>query len=179
EGGDGLELLEDVRNKYPNMPFIIFTQEENGTVASKAISTGVTDYLIRPSEIDSYAELANRVQEYVDADEFMDHQHLKSRYRNMANTSPAPVAIYNDQGKLSYVNDAAANLVEAEERDEVVGSQTLDFVHPDDQNWAKKRMGRVLKEREKVPQTELRLVSTEGNTKHAVVATEPITYQRI
>ncbi len=42
---DGIEFLERVREEYPEMPFILFTGKGSESVASQAISAGVTDYL--------------------------------------------------------------------------------------------------------------------------------------
>lgn len=44
-GMSGVELLETVRETYPNLPFVLFTGKRSEEVASEAISAGVTDYL--------------------------------------------------------------------------------------------------------------------------------------
>ncbi len=48
-GMDGLEFLERVREKHPDLPFILFTGRGSEEVASDAISAGVTDYLQKGS----------------------------------------------------------------------------------------------------------------------------------
>jgi len=58
---DGIEFLEIVREAHPDLPFILFTGEENETVAGDAISAGVTDYLQKETSTDRYAALASRV----------------------------------------------------------------------------------------------------------------------
>jgi PAS domain S-box-containing protein len=60
-GLDGIEFLEAVRERYPELPFILFTGRGSETVASDAISAGVTDYLQKGSGTDQYTLLANRV----------------------------------------------------------------------------------------------------------------------
>lgn len=44
-GKNGIEFLRTVREEYPELPFILFTGKGSETVASDAISAGVTDYL--------------------------------------------------------------------------------------------------------------------------------------
>jgi PAS domain S-box-containing protein len=45
--GTGIELLRTVREERPDLPFVLFTDEESEEIASEAISAGVTGYLQR------------------------------------------------------------------------------------------------------------------------------------
>ncbi|WP_458206154.1 bacterio-opsin activator domain-containing protein [Haladaptatus sp. NG-SE-30] len=47
--GDGLELLESVRDEHPNLPFVLFTGMGSERIASEAIAAGVSDYIPRDS----------------------------------------------------------------------------------------------------------------------------------
>jgi PAS domain S-box-containing protein len=67
-GTNGIELLEAVREAYPDLPFILFTGKGSEEVASEAISAGVTDYLQKESGTDQYAVLANRITNAVAQD---------------------------------------------------------------------------------------------------------------
>lgn len=64
---DGLELLEAVRERDPDIPFIMYTGQGSEGVASQAISAGVTDYVQKPNDTDDYAVLANRIERAVEA----------------------------------------------------------------------------------------------------------------
>ena len=64
-GRNGIELLRDVRARYPELPFILFTGKGSEEVASEAISAGVTDYLQKEVGLDQYAVLANRITNVV------------------------------------------------------------------------------------------------------------------
>jgi DNA-binding NtrC family response regulator len=44
---DGLAFCADVREVYPELPFILFTSKGSEEVASEAISVGATETLIR------------------------------------------------------------------------------------------------------------------------------------
>ncbi|MFD1641738.1 response regulator [Halohasta litorea] len=62
---DGIELLRDVREEYPNLPYILFTGQGSEKVASEAISAGVTDYLQKSGNREVYELLANRITQAV------------------------------------------------------------------------------------------------------------------
>jgi len=60
-GLNGIEFLEAVREKYPELPFILYTGKGSEEIAAEAISAGVTDYLQKESGSDQYTILANRI----------------------------------------------------------------------------------------------------------------------
>ncbi|MFC7073675.1 response regulator [Halovenus rubra] len=65
-GTDGLEFLASVRNKYPELPFILFTGKGSEAIASEAVSAGVTDYLQKGGGTEQYELLANRIRNAVE-----------------------------------------------------------------------------------------------------------------
>jgi signal transduction histidine kinase/FixJ family two-component response regulator len=65
-GSDGLELLADVREIDPGIPFVLFTGKGSEEIASEAISAGVTDYLQKGAGRDRYEVLANSVSNALD-----------------------------------------------------------------------------------------------------------------
>ncbi len=60
-GCDGLSFLETVREEYPGLPFIFYTNEDFETVVSEAMSTGSTDYVPKGSSTEHFAFLAQRI----------------------------------------------------------------------------------------------------------------------
>ena len=65
-GLNGLEFLDQVRQRDPDIPFIIFTGRGSEEVASEAISRGVTDYLQKSGGREQYELLANRITNAID-----------------------------------------------------------------------------------------------------------------
>jgi len=59
---DGLELLELVRERDPELPFVLFTGRGSEEVASDAIAAGVTDYLQKRTDPSQFEELADRIE---------------------------------------------------------------------------------------------------------------------
>jgi PAS domain S-box-containing protein len=62
---NGLELLRDVRERDPDLPFVLFTGKGSEEMASEAISAGVTEYLQKGTATEQYTVLANRVERAV------------------------------------------------------------------------------------------------------------------
>ena len=64
-GIDGIELLQTVREEFPELPFILYTGRGSEAVASDAISAGVTDYLQKQPGSEQLELLANRIRNAV------------------------------------------------------------------------------------------------------------------
>jgi PAS domain S-box-containing protein len=69
-GTDGLELLESVRERRPDLPFVLFPREGSERLAVEAFRAGVADYVERSAgdeaAAERYGELAERVVAAVD-----------------------------------------------------------------------------------------------------------------
>jgi len=64
-GLDGIDLLEIVREEYPDLPFVLVTAKGSEDVASEAISKEVTDYITKKPGEDQTETIANRVENAV------------------------------------------------------------------------------------------------------------------
>jgi CheY-like chemotaxis protein len=62
---DGLELLRRVRDRAPELPFILFTGRGSESIAAEAIGEGVTDYVSKSMGDEGYSRLAQRVESAV------------------------------------------------------------------------------------------------------------------
>jgi CheY-like chemotaxis protein/helix-turn-helix protein len=60
-GTNGIEFLQQVRQRYPDLPFILFTGQGNEEIAKQAILDDVTDYVEKGVGTDQYALLAERI----------------------------------------------------------------------------------------------------------------------
>ncbi|MFC6755660.1 MULTISPECIES: response regulator [Haloarcula] len=63
----GLDFLTAVREEDATIPFIVFTAKGSEEIASRAIATGVTDYVQKTSATDQYRTLVDRIRRAVDA----------------------------------------------------------------------------------------------------------------
>lgn len=60
---DGMELAERLYEEYPEVKIIIITGYNDFTFAQKAIRFGVTDYLLKPVEVQELCQTLRRVEE--------------------------------------------------------------------------------------------------------------------
>ncbi|SIS04080.1 response regulator [Natronorubrum thiooxidans] len=67
-GISGLDFLKVVREEDASIPFIVFTARGSETIASRAIATGVTDYVQKGPDTDQFDELVGRIRTAVDRD---------------------------------------------------------------------------------------------------------------
>ncbi|MCT9095147.1 response regulator [Haloarchaeobius sp. HME9146] len=65
---DGVEFLEAVRETDATLPFVLFTGKDSETVANRALSANVTDYLRKQHGTDQFAFLARKIVGYVEQD---------------------------------------------------------------------------------------------------------------
>jgi len=178
-GTDGLELLRDVRETDPDLPFVLFTGRGSEEVASEAISAGVTEYMQKGIDGDQFVVLANRVRNAVErhrAEASLGE--VESRYRRMLQTSPSPVVLFDDEATIDYANEAAAEMVGVTSPEELVGQPVHEFVHPESSDLVRERLRTVLEDREAVPTVEQRYVGPDGEEAYALIATAPVTYDR-
>lgn len=103
---DGLAVLEAVRERDPDLPFVLFTGKGSEEIASEAISRGVTEYLQKDGGTDQYEVLANRIEQAV------------ARYRAERRATRSFEAIetahdgigFLDDGEFVFVNRAYADI---------------------------------------------------------------------
>ncbi|MFD1645709.1 hybrid sensor histidine kinase/response regulator [Haloarchaeobius litoreus] len=99
-GMDGIELLEAVRERDDRLPFIMFTGQGSESVASEAITAGVTDYLRRT---DAGAR-----------------QLLRRRIMNAVDQYRAERGLEDTRGRLEGLHHHAVALAGAHDRETVV-----------------------------------------------------------
>ena len=144
-GISGLELLEEARAIEPEVPFILFTGKGSETIASRAISAGVTDYLQKSVGTDQYAVLANRIENAVET--YRSRRALEesqTRLSRFIEQSPLGTIEFDESFTVVRVNDAASEIL-GYDPSEMVGGAFLPFV-PDDQKRAAAAIERQLRE---------------------------------
>ena len=111
-GQNGIEFLQTVREEHPNLPFILFTGKGSETVASEAISAGVTDYLQKESVTDQYTLLANRIVNAVAATR-MNAEVMRARKQlgRIIETVPECIVQLNDKGEFVFANERATEVL--------------------------------------------------------------------
>lgn len=124
---DGLEFLDAVRDRYPDLPFILFTGKGSEDIASEAISAGVTDYLQKGAGTDQYTVLSNRIRNVTQ--QHRATQEIKRSFRAI-DTAREGIAFLDEEGTILYTNPAYAE-VYGYEASELTGKR-WEVLYPDD-----------------------------------------------
>jgi PAS domain S-box-containing protein len=139
----GLDVVDEVRERYPDLPFILYTGKGSEEIASEAISRGVTDYLQKGSGTERYELLANRIETYVRGYR-SDRKHTltEQRYRRLIEQSVVGIALSQD-GVFEYVNPKFAEMF-GYTQGELVGMDALSLIDESD----RQRVQRAIEGRE-------------------------------
>ena len=63
---DGLTLTERIRQKYPSMKVLIFSGFDDFEYAQQAIKLNVTEYILKPVNVEELSEILTRVKKNLD-----------------------------------------------------------------------------------------------------------------
>lgn len=81
---DGLALTSRIRQKYPSMKILIFSGYDDFEYAQQAIKLNVTEYILKPVNVEELTEILNRVRKNLDEEieQRRDVSLLRERYHN-------------------------------------------------------------------------------------------------
>jgi PAS domain S-box-containing protein len=104
-GETGLDLLRAVRERWQQLPFVLFTGRGSEEIAADAISAGVSDYLQKTGGTEQYTVLANRVTNLVAG--YRSERALRQRV-DAIETAREGIALVGSDGTVTYGNQAFA-----------------------------------------------------------------------
>lgn len=111
---DGIELLGEVRDRDRDVPCLVFTGKGSETVASKAFSVGVTDYLQKQTGLEQFTLLANRLTNAVEQARTTGELRQEKRRRDrILEAAPMGIVVHDASGTVTLVNERARELLEA------------------------------------------------------------------
>ena len=162
-GMDGLEFLEAVRAEFAELPFILVTGRGDEEVASKAIASGVADYLLKLEVVEDqqYGRLANRIKSVV------SKHRTATKYGRLVESVPDVVAHVDDSGTILGANPAMAEVL-GTAREELVGSSVTD-VFPGEVGEGRLELGR-----EAIETDQTLSVRDEHDARHYQTALVPV-----
>jgi len=172
---DGLEFLEHVRQDHDDIPFILYTGKGSEEIASKAISTGVTDYLQKGTGTDQYTVLANRIENAVE--QYRSQRAVeatKQKLSQIAERTDDILFMFDSEwDTLLFVNSAYEDVWGgsiSELRDDP--RSFLDYVHPDDRDIAEQSVKRL--QGGESDTVEYRVITGDGDQRWVRGETKPI-----
>ena len=111
---DGLELLEAIGERHPDVPRLVFTGKGSEAVASEAISVGVTDYLQKKAGLEQFTLLANRLQNAVEKTRTTRALRREKRWRDrILEATPMGIVVHDEAGTVTLANERARELLGA------------------------------------------------------------------
>jgi CheY-like chemotaxis protein len=132
-GMNGLEFLRAVRERYPDLPFILFTGKGSEAIASDAISAGVTDYLQKHSSTEQYELLADRIRNAVRTrreTQRVDRQQQLSRLTEFAGDTGG-WELDRESGTV-LLTAGSRRIIGRPDQTEISLEEGLALLHPDD-----------------------------------------------
>jgi PAS domain S-box-containing protein len=184
-GMDGITFLKEVRNRYGDIPFILFTGRGREDVVIDAINNGVNFYLQKGgSPTAQFAELAHKIRQAVGRKRAedsrvkaeLDLRESEEKYRSLVDLVPDAVLVHR-KGMIVYANPECVRLVGANNPDEIIGKNMLPYIHPDDRSMALEHL-RLMKEKGvTIPLVEERLFRLDGRPFTVEITARPVIYQ--
>lgn len=125
---NGIEMLADIRKLDAEIPFIYTTARSESENLLKAIELNANHYILKPIDLQDLVLKAQTVCEknYLKK-ELIEKQKEMENFLGAIN-HVAGVYIFNDEGEITYVNDA---FIEATgfSRDDIMGKKLDDIFH--------------------------------------------------
>ncbi len=109
---DGIAFLKEVRSRFGDIPFILFTGKGREDVIMEAINNGADFYLQKGGDSRSqFAELAHKIRKAVEqrrvAEELRDNETQLRLLKVSVDWASDQVYWLDFEGKILYVNDSA------------------------------------------------------------------------
>ncbi len=139
----------------------------------------VIDTLILGQSINYDGELAIQGYIYDITEQNQMRQALEeseTRYQQLVEFLPQAVVVHVD-GKIKYANPSALKLAGVDSLVDILDTPLLNFVHPDDREYAAGRIRQLLVEKKPTTLSEIRIIRADGNIIYGETSGHPITFQ--
>lgn len=175
---DGIQLLENVRQKDPDLPFILVTGEGSENVASEAIEEGVTDYIKKDPRADQISLFINRIEQAVNQYRLRQRiEESEQRYRTVTEQTQEAILILQ-KGTVRFCNERLSEITGVDRDavlrggisfiDEVIHEKDREKVRETLDEWRRKDTGGGL--------DTTRFITEDGDTRYCEYTGRPITY---
>lgn len=172
----GLQLLERVREEYPQLPFLLITSEGSEEIAANAIDAGVTDYIVKDPAGNQTVVFVSRIRSAVEQYRLRQAiEESEARYRTVTEQSRDGIAILED-GRIRFCNQQLAALTERA-IESLSGSDLVgEIIHPDDQDRVRSVIDSWDESQTQLALHETRIIQPDGRVKYCEFTGREITY---
>ena len=107
-GMDGIAFLKEVRERFGDIPFILFTGKGREEVVIDAINHGADFYLQKGGDVEAqFAELAHKIRQATRRRETeQELQKSEERYRSIVNDQTEMIVRFTPDGRVTFSNEA-------------------------------------------------------------------------
>ena len=162
----GLDTLVKVQAQAPSIPIVVLTGLDDEALAIKAMQEGAQDYLVK-GEVNG--NLLRRSMRYA-----IERKRGEEVFKTLAISSPIGIYVVQD-GVFRFISPQFQKLVGYSE-DELLGTNSLEPVHPEDREMVRENAIRMLKGENFSPY-EYRYISKNGQTKWVLETVASIQYR--
>ncbi len=161
---DGLGVLEKIRLKDPDIPFIILSAHGTVPLAVKTIKKGASYFILKPTEINQIAITIEQIIERTNLQKkFQDSQ---ATLQMVAENVPDIIYSLNPKGEFISISPSGEAAM-GYKPSEIIGKSVFALIHPDDREWVKKSFVQSVKGiGPEVKTLQFRMVDKKGEIKH-------------
>lgn len=117
---DGLDMSKKIREEDNDIPIIISSAFNDISFLHESISIGVTNYLLKPINLESlFTTLEKTAKSVVIREKLKENEQILEQYKEVVDVS-AIVSKADKKGNITYVNDAFVK-ISGYERNELIG----------------------------------------------------------
>lgn len=128
---DGIAFLKEVRSRYGNIPFIIFTGKGREEVVMEALNNGVDFYVQKGVDLKGMmAELRHKINRAIERRRISDElNRSRQEMRDIISFLPDPTFVIDISGRVIAWNQAMEGLTGIR-RDEIIGKGEYAYAVP-------------------------------------------------
>jgi PAS domain S-box-containing protein len=175
---NGIEFLAYIKSNKVQCPFILFTGRGREHVVIEALNLGADFYLQKGGDPKSqFAELKNMILQSVSHQQ-TERELVESeeRYKRLLERSFDAIMVHRE-GTILFVNTAAANLLGADEPENLTGKSLFEIIHPDYLEVVRSRTEAVTRELVTIPPIEEKFLRLDGTSIDVEVLATRLLYQ--
>lgn len=101
------------------------------------------------------------------------HSEEEDRYRHLIRTSPAPINLFDAEGRTIWGNDAVLDLLGLTSREDLIERSIFEFIHPEYHEIAEREVETVIEDKQATGPTAMKLTREDGDIRHVRVSTAP------
>jgi PAS domain S-box-containing protein len=142
---DGIAFLKEVRSRYGDLPFILFTGKGREDVVIDAIDNGVDFYLQKGGDPESqFAELAHKIKKTVERRRALENlRKSEEKYRELVENANNIILKFDKSGNITFFNEFAQHFF-GYSPEEIIGKSVMGTIVPVTESGSERDLSRMI-----------------------------------